>query len=212
MSEDLVILQMQIGPMANFVYVIGCPASGEAAVVDPGWDAAAILKGAEKAGLAIKTIIVTHSHMDHVNALAALRQEVEATVYVHSRELAAIQRIDAAAVAVEDGAEVALGDHKVVLLHTPGHTPGSQCLLVQGRVLTGDTLFAGSIGRSDLPGSSPTQLFESLNRLKALDPATVVLPGHNYGERRSSTIEHELRTNPFLRIPTLADFLRLQGI
>ena len=212
MSEDLVILQMQIGPMANFVYVIGCPASGEAAVVDPGWDAAAILKGAEKAGLAIKTIIVTHSHMDHVNALAALRQEVEATVYVHSRELAAIQRIDAAAVAVEDGAEVALGDHKVVLLHTPGHTPGSQCLLVQGRVLTGDTLFNGSIGRSDLPGSSPTQLFESLNRLKALDPATVVLPGHNYGERRSSTIEHELRTNPFLRIPTLADFLRLQGI
>jgi len=212
MSEDLVILQMQIGPMANFVYVIGCPASSEAAVVDPGWDAAAILKGAEKAGLAIKTIIVTHSHMDHVNALAALRQEVEATVYVHSRELSAIQRIDAAAVAVDDGDEVDLGNHKIVLLHTPGHTPGSQCLLVQGRVLTGDTLFNGSIGRSDLPGSSPTQLFESLTRLKALDPATIVLPGHNYGERRSSTIEHELRTNPFLRIPTLADFLRLQGI
>ena len=212
MTEDLTIMQMQIGPMANFVYVIGCAATGEAAVVDPGWDAAAILRGAAKAGFAIRTMIVTHSHMDHVNALAALRQEVEATVYVHSRELSAIQRIDAAAVAVEDGAEVALGDHKVVLLHTPGHTPGSQCLLVQGRVLTGDTLFNGSIGRSDLPGSSPTQLFESLNRLKALDPATVVLPGHNYGERRSSTIEHELRTNPFLRIPTLADFLRLQGI
>jgi len=212
MTEELTILQMQIGPMANFVYLIGSPATSEAVVVDPGWDAAAILRGAAKAGLAIKTIIVTHSHMDHVNALAALRREVEATVYVHSRELAAIQRIDAAAVAVDDGAEVPLGDQRIVLLHTPGHTPGSQCLLVQGRVLTGDTLFTGSIGRSDLPGSSPTQLFESLTRLKALDPATVVLPGHNYGERRSSTIEHELRTNPFLRIPTLADFLRLQGM
>ncbi len=212
MSGDLVVKQMQIGQMANFVYLIGCRATGEATAVDPGWNAEAILRGAEAEGLRITSIFATHGHMDHVNALSALAERTGAAVYVNRAEMASIARQAPEATGLDDDAEVRVGQQTVRALHTPGHTPGSQCLLVGGRLLTGDTLFVGSIGRADLPGSSPAQLFDSLQRLKALPAETIVLPGHHYGDRQSSTIEHECRYNPYLRIPTLEAFLQIMGL
>ncbi len=98
------------------------------------------------------------------------------------------------------------------LIHTPGHTPGSQCLLVDGRLLSGDTLFVNACGRWDLPGGDPRQLYESLAKtLKALDDATVLYPGHHYAEQPVSSMGEQKRTNPFLKIPSQQEFLRLVG-
>ncbi len=210
-AETVVVRQMQIGPMANFVYLIVSPAKGVAGVVDPAWEVPTILRTLEKDGLQLTHIFVTHGHMDHVNGVAALKEATGAAVYAHADELPSLGRVDPDAVGCSDGQEVLIGDAAVGVLHTPGHTPGSQCLLVNGRLLTGDTLFVSSIGRADLPGSSPARLFDSLQRLKSLDPATIVLPGHHYGDRRTSTIEHELRFNPYLRIESRDDFLRILG-
>ena len=110
------------------------------------------------------------------------------------------------------GETVLVGDVPVTLIHTPGHTPGSQCLLIDGHLLTGDTLFIRACGRWDLPGGDPSLLFESLvNTLKRLDESTVVYPGHNYAERPTSTIADEKQTNPFLQPATKQEFLRLTG-
>ena len=111
-----------------------------------------------------------------------------------------------------DGNTVQVGALPVTLLHTPGHTPGSQCLLVNGHLLTGDTLFVRACGRCDLPGGDPRQLFESLTKkLKTLEEATIVCPGHHYTKELTSTIAEEKRSNPFLQPGTVEEFLRLVG-
>jgi glyoxylase-like metal-dependent hydrolase (beta-lactamase superfamily II) len=231
---------MPVGPMANYVYLIGCEATKEAAVVDPAWDADGIIAAAERAGYRITTVFATHHHFDHVNAAAALAEKTGATKYANTHELSTLNSADASTsssgspriglrperveggwgadsgegngwTAVEDNQRVAVGNVSVTCLHTPGHTPGSQCLLVEGRLITGDTLFVGNIGRCDLPGSSPADLYNSLMRLKALPPETIVLPGHNYGATPSSTIVEQAQQNMYLRIPSLEAFLHVMG-
>ena len=198
--------------MANFVYLIGCERSKEAAIVDPGWDAVAIAAAAERGGYRITKIFATHSHFDHVNAAAALQEKTGAALYANERELPELEKGARGWRAVLDNEAVMVGEVAVTCLHTPGHTPGSQCLLVEERVLTGDTLFIGSIGRCDLPGSSPADLYGSLMRLKALPPETIVLPGHNYADKPSSTIGEEAQRNMYLRIPSVEAFLHVMGL
>ncbi|HXH21740.1 MAG TPA: MBL fold metallo-hydrolase [Dehalococcoidia bacterium] len=204
--------QMQVGPMANFVYLIGCERTKEAAIVDPAWDARAIAAAAERAGYKITKIFATHSHFDHVNAAAELQQLTGASLYANENELPLLQRAASGWKGTKDNEVVMVGEVPVTCLHTPGHTPGSQCLLVEGRVITGDTLFVGNIGRCDLPGSSPEALYHSLMRLKALPPETIVLPGHHYGDKPSSTIAEQAERNMYLRIPSAEAFLHLMGL
>jgi hydroxyacylglutathione hydrolase len=210
-NEDLSIRQLLIGQMANFVYIVGSKSTGEAAVIDPGWDAERILNAASTDGLRIKTILVTHSHFDHTNAARELSQRTAAPIYANRHEAPLLGRLGVDVIEVEDEAELDLGEQRLKCLHTPGHTPGSHCILVDRYLFTGDTLFVKAIGRSDLPGSSPEQLFESLSRLKGLPAETVVLPGHHYGDRPASTIGEECRTNPYLRSGSVQDFLRIMG-
>ncbi len=205
--------QLELGPMQNFIYLIGDPDSREAAVVDPGWEVPAILAAVKRDGFRLTKAFVTHHHFDHVMGLVELLKAVEVPVFVHRHD-APMLTLPPAALRVTSGGEtVQVGRVPVAILHTPGHTPGSQCLLVNNRsLLTGDTLFIRACGRWDLPGGDPAQLYESLaNTLKRLPDEIVVCPGHHYADALTSTIGEEKRTNPFLQLPTVEEFLRVAG-
>ena len=213
MSEpDIYLKQLELGPMQNFVYLIGDPASREAAVVDPGWDVPKILRAAEEDGYRLTKAFVTHHHFDHVMGLGELLQAADLPVYVHRDDAPLLQVARSSLKPVAGGETVPVGRVPLTLLHTPGHTPGSQCLLVGGRLFSGDTLFIRACGRWDLPGGDPALLYDSLaNTLKALDDTTILCPGHNYADTPTSTIGEEKRTNPFLQFETLEEFLRAAG-
>ena len=198
--------------MQNFIYLVGDPATHEAAVVDPGWEVPKILQAAEADGYRITKAFVTHTHFDHVMGLADLLAAADIPVYVHKTERSLLSLERGSLQEVTGGETVYVGTLPVSFIHTPGPTPGSQCLLVDGRLLSGDTLFINACGRCDLPGSDPRQMYESLSKtLKALDDATTLYPGHNYAPQPVSTMGEQKQTNPFLRIPTPQEFLRLVG-
>lgn len=221
----LYLRQAQIGPMANYVYILGDPASRKVAVVDPAWDTNAICDFVEKEGYEIDKILITHYHQDHlgghmmgqsVEGSAEMLKRVKAKVYVNKHEAEGTKRVaglsDSDLVKVDAGDVFKVGDIDVMFLHTPGHTPGSQCFLAAGNLIAGDTLFINSCGRVDLPGSDPEAMYYSLNQtLKSLDDSTVVYPGHAYSNESSSTIGKQKRTNMYLRFETLDDFLDAMG-
>jgi len=211
--------------MANFVYLIGDTDTHKAAVVDPAWDVDAILEFARKEGYEIDKILITHYHPDHlggsmmgtsVQGAAEMLERIKVKVYVDKAEAEGTKRVaglsDSDLVVVEAGDVAKIGEIPVKFLHTPGHTPGSQCFLVEGNLISGDTLFVNSCGRVDLPGSDPEAMYYSLNHtLKNLDDATVVYPGHAYSSESSTTIANQKRHNMYMRFPTLDDFLDAMG-
>ena len=201
--------QFRIGPMDNFGYLVVDVASGTAATVDPAWDADEIRRRADELGARVVEVWLTHSHADHVNALDGFDglpvhvSRAEADFW--SDAPAAI----ASATLHDDGDVVTLGDTEVTWRITPGHTPGSACLVLAHDVLSADTLFVYGCGRCDLPGSDPRAMFESLNRLSALLPDELaVRPGHDYGSAPVSTIAEQKAGNPFLMFDDVDDFVR----
>jgi hydroxyacylglutathione hydrolase len=220
MSDAPAIKQLELGPMQNFVYLIGDPVSRECVVVDPAWEIDAIADEAAADGFEIKGILVTHTHQDHVGGhlfghdipgVAELLGKARAKVYVHNAEREFLRGMGSDVVKVESGDTVPVGRFPLTFIHTPGHTPGSQCFLIDGRLVSGDTLFIRSCGRTDLPGSDPKEMYTSLTqRLGALPDDTVVLPGHNYGGSHT-TIGAEKRENPMMRFASMTDFLRAMG-
>jgi len=224
-ADDTIYLeQMELGPMQNFVYLIGDPVARECVVVDPAWEIDTIIETAQARSMTITGALVTHTHQDHVGGSLAswgmpgripgvedLLGRVKAKVYVHKAEREFLRGFGSDVVAVDNHATLAIGRLTLTFMHTPGHTPGSQCFLIDGRLVSGDTLFIGSCGRTDLPGSDPAQMYESLTqRLAALPDSTMLFPGHNYGGP-SSTIGDEKRDNPFMRFASLGDFLHTMG-
>jgi len=209
----LFLKQMKIGPMENFVYLLGDTKSKEAAVVDPAWDVPLILKEAEEAGLKITTALVTHTHQDHVNGLGELVDLTDARVFVHKKEAGVLKAVLPNVKRIESGDEVAVGNLSIQFIHTPGHTPGSQCFYVEDRLIAGDTLFIGSCGRCDLPGGNPEEMYWSLShQLKRLPDSTILFSGHHYAENPTSTMMHEKSHNPFLKCQSLDAFLKLQMV
>ena len=211
-TPPLYFKQLELGPMQNFIYLIGDPKTREAAVVDPGWEVPKILQAAERDGYRLTTAFVTHHHFDHVMGLADLLKAVDVPIYVH-RDDAPLLSVDRSSLKPVSGGEtIQVGNLTIQLIHTPGHTEGSQCLLVNGRLLSGDTLFIRACGRCDLPGGDPAKLYDSLtHKLKALDDATILCPGHHYADVPTAPLGEEKQTNPFLSAPSLHDFLRLVG-
>ena len=213
MARPIYFKQLELGPMQNFIYLVGDPATREAAVIDPGWEVPTILKTAERDGYRITKAFATHHHFDHVMGLEELLKSVDVPVYAHRGDAPLIKVEPGSLKAVTGGETITVGDVAIQLIHTPGHTPGSQCLLIDGCLLSGDTLFIKSCGRCDLPGGDPRLMFESFStKLKAMDDATTLYPGHNYAETPTSSLGAEKRSNPFLAAPTLQDFLRLVGV
>jgi hydroxyacylglutathione hydrolase len=224
-AQRLILHQAQVGPMVNYVYLIGDPVTRKAAVVDPAWDVNQILAWAERHGLQIEHILITHYHPDHlggsmmgmtIEGAARMLERVKARVYVNKAEAEGTRKVsglgESDLVKMDAGDTLQLGDLTIRFLHTPGHTPGSQCFLVEGNLVSGDTLFVNSCGRVDLPGSDPEAMYYSLNQtLRNLPDATVVYPGHAYSSESSTTIGAQKRTNMYLRFPTLDDFLDAMG-
>jgi len=211
-APTIYLKQLELGPMQNFIYLIGDPQTREAAVVDPGWEVPQILRAAEADGYRLTKAFVTHHHFDHVMGLDDLLNAVDLPVYVHRDDARLVEVKRSNLTPVAGGETVQVGKIPVTLIHTPGHTEGSQCLLVNGRLLSGDTLFIRACGRCDLPGGDPAKLYESLTkRLKPLHDDTILCPGHNYAETPTARLGEEKRENPFLGAPTLQAFLRLVG-
>ena len=223
-AEELYLRQMELGPMQNFVYLVGDRHAGECVVVDPAWEIDTIVRTAEADGVRITGALITHTHQDHVGGSLAdwgmpgripgveeLLGRVPAKVYVHKAEREFLRGFGSDLVKVDNHDTLPVGRLTLTFLHTPGHTPGSQCFLVDGRLISGDTLFIGSCGRTDLPGSDPKEMYYSLTqRLGALPDDTVLLPGHNYGGD-ASTIGQEKRQNRFMQFASLRDFLGIMG-
>ncbi len=200
-----------VGPLQCNCSVIGDEGTREGMVIDPGDDINGVLALVQKHGLAVKQIVVTHAHIDHVGGAMKLRQITGAPILLNQNDYALLKMLDAQAAwvgmaspgkveidqALSDGDKLRAGSLEAAVLHTPGHTEGSVCLYfpAQQKLIAGDTLFAGSIGRTDLPGGSLEKILQSLHqRLLALPDETVVIPGHG----SLTTIGEERETNPFL--------------
>lgn len=191
----------------NFVYIIADRQSGEAAVVDPAWDAEGILEVIEDEGLTLTTILITHSHHDHVNAVKALYNE-RVTLFVGEHEYPHWPDCPEDAILVADGDEIQFGKTSISVINTPGHTPGGVSYLIDKHLFTGDTLFIYGCGRADLKGGDVQQLWHSLQRLKKLPPDTNLWVGHHYSTKEESTLGEQLTSNPFLMIDNASDFAR----
>ena len=208
--------------MVNFAYLIGDRARGEALIVDPAYGVAELLDIAAADGMRVVGALATHHHPDHVGGsmmgysiegLAALLEQVSVPVHAHREEAALITRVTgldpSSVVAHEGGDRVAVGDVEVELLHTPGHTPGSQCFLVDGMLVAGDTLFLQGCGRTDLPGGDPEAMFASIRRLAALPDDTVVYPGHRYSVASTGTLAAVKEVNAVFKPRSTEEWMRL---
>ena len=214
------------GQMRNFMYLLGDAARREAVVVDPAWDVDSVLEAARAEEYEVVGALVTHYHPDHVGGdlfgtrvegLARLMEVAPVPVYANKHEAEGIKVMtglsDSDLKKVDDGDRLEVGDLEVQFLHTPGHTPGSQCFLVDGRLVAGDTLFVQGCGRVDLPGGDPEAMYHTLTgKLAKLPPGTVLYPGHHYGPTETSTIGDELRQNHYLKIRSLDDWRALMGM
>jgi hydroxyacylglutathione hydrolase len=198
--------------MVNFVYLIGDRMAGEAVLVDPAYGVAELLGVAEADGMTVTGVLATHYHADHVGGslmghpiegLAELLGHVSVPVHVNREELPWVTRSTGVAgndlVGHASGDVVRVGEMDIELLHTPGHTPGSQCFLVDGMLVSGDTLFLDGCGRTDLPGSDPDAMYDSLRSLAALPDDTAVFPGHRYSEPSAASMEVVRASNVALR-------------
>jgi glyoxylase-like metal-dependent hydrolase (beta-lactamase superfamily II) len=211
--------------MANFMYLVGDESTREALVVDPAWDVDSLLDVAESDGYRVVGALVTHYHPDHVGGdlmgipvegISRLLERVAVPIHVNKHEAHGLRVVTGVASSdlrpVDDGGTLRVGEVEVRFLHTPGHTPGSQCFLVGNRLVAGDTLFVQGCGRVDLPGGDPEAMYHTLTgKLAKLPADTVLFPGHHYGPTPTSTIGDELRSNVYLRVRSLDDWRRLMG-
>ena len=205
----MIIKTVVVGPLEVNCYIIGCEESMEAAIIDPGGDADEIIKTIQSEGLKPEFIINTHAHFDHVGAVRAIQEHFKIDFLLHKDDLFLIENLDQQVMQfgfdrvakpdvnkfIKNGDNVSLGKMAIKAIHTPGHTPGGVCYYVDNNVFVGDTLFAGSIGRTDFPGSSYEQLIQSIKEnLFPLGDSVVVYTGHG----SSTSIGNEKAHNPFL--------------
>jgi glyoxylase-like metal-dependent hydrolase (beta-lactamase superfamily II) len=204
------IISMELGPMENFVYLIHDHASDRAAIVDPAWDVDEVLKLADAKGITITDILLTHSHHDHVNGLQQTLEHSDAKIHLLKPE-ARFWGANLSKPELHHGEDIIqLGNSRIRVLHTPGHTPGSACYHIGNDLIAGDTLFVFGCGRCDLAGGDPEQMFHTLKKMKAeLPSATILHPGHNYAPQSpTSTMEVQCEANPFLHFEAQNDFVK----
>ncbi len=224
-GRDFAKEDMFAGRMANFVYLVGDDEVRECFAVDPAWDIRGILDYLDSEEMRLVGVVATHYHPDHVGGeifghqiegLADLMALRPVPVHVNKEEKEGIRIVTGLSsgdlIAHEGGDHIRVGSVVMNLLHTPGHTPGSQCILSRDRLIAGDTLFIGGCGRVDLPGGDAEQMYYSLTQvLGKLADATLLYPGHNYAERAVSSLGEERKSNYCLRIKRLEDWLEFMG-
>ena len=208
------IIRRETGPFRVNTYIVACPRTREAVIVDPAGYTEDLLGVIRDRRLVMTRILNTHGHSDHVFSNREFKKAYAIPTCMHRDDNRFFQdpgvreatlretglpSPDPADVELVDGDVVSLGDFSISVIHTPGHTPGSVCYLVDGRLLTGDTLFVGDVGRTDLPGGNLDTLIHSLaTRIITLNPDTVVHPGHDYGITTETTIGREMEENPYI--------------
>jgi glyoxylase-like metal-dependent hydrolase (beta-lactamase superfamily II) len=210
--------------MRNFAYLIGDRQTGDCVVVDPAYAAGDLVDTLEADGMRLSGVLVTHHHPDHVGGsmmgfelkgLAELLERVSVPVHVNSHEADFVSRITGIPrsdlTAHEHGDKVSIGDIDIELLHTPGHTPGSQCFLLDGRLIAGDTLFLEGCGRTDFPGGDSDEIFRSLQKLAQLSGDPTVFPGHWYSAEPSASLSEVKRSNYVYRVTSLEQWRTLMG-
>ncbi len=191
----MILKKLVLGSYASNCYIVGSESTMEGMIVDPGDEAGKILRGVKELKLKVKHILMTHGHVDHVGALEQVKEATDAQVAMHADDTGFIS--DHPDRLLKGGDSIEFGDMHFLVIHTPGHSPGSICLLGHGVVFSGDTLFNYGIGRYDLPGGSYSQIMNSIyTKLMVLPETTIVYPGHG----PDTTIAAERRGNPFLRV------------
>ncbi len=205
----MIIECLETGVFAENCYVVGCAETNEGVVIDPGDDIPRIVSKVREKRLDIKYILLTHGHLDHVKELVAFKTNYDVPVLMHADDQFLLDNLPAQAAAfgmsvsgvprvdmyIKDGQSIAFGTHKFQVIHTPGHSPGSVTFSAEGAAFSGDVLFSGSIGRTDLPGGNYHTLMHSIkNRLLPLGEHVTIFPGHG----PATTIAQELKYNPFL--------------
>ena len=211
--------------MVNFVYLIGDRETGEAVVIDPAYDPAGILAVVEADGMRLTGALATHYHSDHVGGsmmgwevagVKELLELVQVPIHVQTEEAPLVQKVtgltDADLVSHRSGDVVTVGEIPIELVHTPGHTPGSQCFLLDGALVSGDTLFLEGCGRTDLPGGDPAELYHSLTHTLSKVPDDAILfPGHLYSEAPAASMGDTRRTNFVFRPRNEQEWLSMFG-
>lgn len=223
--QDLYFKQLPLGPMSNFVYLVGSKSSRECVAIDPAWDIASIRDTAAKDDMRIVGAVVTHFHPDHcgghifghdIQGVAELNGALSVPIYANEHEvqgLCAITGLSKTDVKpLKGGDKIEVGGTSITCLHTPGHTPGSQCLLCEGRLISGDTLFLTGCGRVDLPGGNSDQLYHTLTSTIAKLPGdTVICPGHHYDRASQASLAEVRNINPYLKVNSQEAWRRMFG-
>lgn len=200
------VYQLQVGNMQNFTYVLEDEETKESVVIDPSWDLELVLEVIESNALKVKYIINTHHHFDHTIGNDAMIKHTKSKILQHE---SSTLKND---IRISDGEKITFGKSELTVMHTPGHSKDSICLVGDGKIFSGDTLFVGNCGRIDLPGGSAKELYHSLfDTLYKLDDNLMLYPGHNYGNSPNSTIGKEKKTNFVLQPRTESEFLDFMG-
>jgi len=200
------VYQIEVGNMQNFTYILEDEDTDDAIVLDPSWDIEEIQKVIDKNNLKVKYIVNTHHHFDHTIGNEALVKITDAKIIQHN---ASTLKND---MTVSDGDKIKFGNSEITVFHTPGHSKDSICLVGDGKIFSGDTLFVGNCGRVDLPGGSAKELYHSLfDIICKMDEKLDLYPGHNYGSLSSSTLGKEKKTNFVLQPRTEQEFLEFMN-
>lgn len=202
----MIFRQVAVGTFQNFAYIIGDEKTMTAAIVDPAWEVDKLLEMCADLSLKVSCVINTHSHHDHVQGNDLVARGTGAKVIMH--EKSPVKKD----IGVKDGDTIDIGSLKAKAIHTPGHCPDHICILLDGKLLTGDTLFVGECGRTDLAGGNPSDMYDSLfQKLLTLRDSIEVYPGHDYGKKPSSTIGFERENNYTLKPRTREEFIQFMA-
>lgn len=197
--------------MENFIYLIEDIQTGRTAVVDPAWEPEEILSFASTHNLNITDILLTHSHHDHINAIDDILNSFDAQLHLTHAEAKFWGGAGPRPTLHYGGDNIQIGNTRVEVMHTPGHTPGSACYKTHNQLITGDTMFVFGCGRCDMTGGDPNQMFRTLNKIKSTMPQdTQILPGHNYATQPTATLAEQVEGNPFMHIHAAEDFVKFR--
>lgn len=207
----MIFRQLQLGQMQNFSYIIGDELTRESAIVDPGWEIDKIQRISRDLGLNITSILITHTHFDHINGVKALVNNSNVKIYVHEQEAEVFIELKNMVIPIKDKDIIKIGSLEIKVIHAPGHSNGSVCFLVDKKLITGDTIFVCACGRTDLPGGDTKQLFESLQKIANMSEEIEIYSGHDYGDVPFSTLKYEKENNHYLQCKSFEEFLALRG-
>lgn len=203
----MIVHQIPVGSMQNFTYVVEDEDTSDAIIIDPSWDLDEIMRTIQKNNLKIRYIVNTHHHFDHTIGNDTMKTQTGAPI-VQYKDSTIKHDLE-----VSDGEKIKFGNSELTVIHTPGHSKDSMCLVGDGKIFSGDTLFVGTCGRVDLPGGDAKELYHSLmDVLRKMDDNLLMYPGHNYGSTPTSTLGTQKKMNFVMQPRTEAEFLEIMGI